>query len=159
MKIDASMILLTMLNMLILFWFLRKKFFKPVLNLMNSRTQSIEDQLQNAEEMTKKAQELKLEYDRKLIEAESEGKKIVQEYKDKAINLSDQIIDEAKNEAELIKERAKKDVALEKEKAQNEIREQVVSLALLAASKVVNEQLDRKNQHAIINQFISKVGA
>lgn len=159
MKIDASMIFFTVLNMLILYWFLKKKFFKPVLNLMNSRTQNIENQIQNAEEMTKKAQDLKAEYERKLIEAENEGKRIVQEHRDKAINLSNEIIDEANNEAELIRDRAKKDAVWEMEKAQDEIREQVISLALMAASKVVNEQLDSKKHHSMINQFISKVGA
>lgn len=159
MKIDASMIFFTVLNMLILYWFLKKKFFKPVLNLMNSRTQSIESQIQNAEDMTKKAQELKAEYERKLIDAEDIGKKIVQEYRDKAINHSNEILDEANNEAELIKARAKKDAERERQKAEDEIRERVISLALIAASKVVNEQLGNKNQHAIINQFIAKVGA
>jgi F-type H+-transporting ATPase subunit b len=159
MKIDASMIFFTVLNMLILYWFLKKKFFKPVLNLMNSRTQSIENQIQNAEEMTNKAQELKAEYERKLVDAENIGKKIVQEYRDKAINHSNEILDEANNEAELIKARAKKDAEWERQKAEDEIRERVISLALIAASKVVNEQLGNKNQHAIIEQFISKVGA
>jgi F-type H+-transporting ATPase subunit b len=159
MEINGSVIFFTVLNVLILYWFLRKKFFTPVLNLMDSRTKSIESQIQNAEEMVKQAQEMKMEYEKKLIESENEGKKIVQEYRDKAINLSNEIVNEANSEAELIKARANKDAEREREKAQEEIRRQVISLALMAASKAVDGQLDNNNQHILIKQFISKVGA
>jgi F-type H+-transporting ATPase subunit b len=126
---------------------------------MNSRTQNIEDQIKDAEERVKQAQILKDQYEKRLEEAEDEGKKIVQEYRDKAVSLSSEIIEKANTEAEQIRARGKRDVERERQRAQEEIKEEVVSLALMAAEKVVDGQLDITNQHVLIKDFISKVGA
>ena len=158
MKIDASIIFFTVFNVLILFWFLRKKLFVPVTNFMNNRTQSIEKRIYESNEIIKQAELMKIEYEKRLVEAENEGKKIVQVYKDKAVSLSDEIMQQANKEAELIRARALNDAEREKEKANEEIRRQIITLSLLAASKAVESHLDNKNQHLLIKQFASGVG-
>jgi F-type H+-transporting ATPase subunit b len=158
MKIDVSTIFFTVLNVLLLFWFLKKKFFVPVTSFMNNRTESIEKRISMAEEMMKLAETMKIEYGNRLLDAEAEGKRIMQQHKDKAIILSNEILGEANKEAELIRLRAVSDAEREREKANEEIRRQIITLALLAASKAVDAELDNKNQHLLIKQFISKVG-
>jgi F-type H+-transporting ATPase subunit b len=158
MKIDISVIFFTVLNVLILFWFLRKMLFVPVTNFMNNRTDTIEKRINESKELLKQAELMRTEYGNRLVEAENEGKKIVQEFKDKAINLSNEITEQAKKEAELIRARALNDAEREKEKANDEIRRQIITLSLLAASKAVEGQLDNKNQHLLIKQFASRVG-
>lgn len=158
MNINASTIIFTVLNVLILYWFLRKKLFAPVTKFMNNRTESIEKKIAESEAMLKQAEISKIEYEERMQKAEIEGKKIVEKYKEKAENLYDEILKEAKKEGELIRARARMDADMEMEKAKDEIRKQVIAMALLAASKAVEAQLDSRNQHLLIKQFISKVG-
>jgi F-type H+-transporting ATPase subunit b len=158
MEINIVTIVFTIINALLIYWFLRKKLFIPVTNFMENRTNSIENQLEDARQKQETASKLKSEYEQKLVLADKEGKKIVDEYKVKATSLSDEIIEEAKKEAALIRERAKADAEREMERARDEIRKQIIDLSLLAASKSIGEQLDEQKHHALIQEFISKVG-
>jgi F-type H+-transporting ATPase subunit b len=157
-NLDASTIIITILNVLLLYWFLSRKLFKPVTKFMNNRTESIQKNISDAEAMLNQAETAKAQYEDRLLLAEAEGKSIVEKYKEKAEGLYDEILKEANKEAELIRLRAKVDAEREMEKADDEIRKQVIAMALLAASKAVEAQLDSKSQHTLIKQFIAKVG-
>lgn len=158
MEINLGTILFTMLNALLIYVILRKILFVPVTNFMNNRTNSIQNQIKEAEDKVNSANQLKAQYEAKISKAEADGKKIVDEYKAKASKLYDDMVEEAKHEAELVRERARVDAEREKEKARDEIKKQIITLSLLAASKAVAEQLDDEKHHALIEEFINKVG-
>lgn len=158
MEINLGTILFTMLNALLIYVILRKILFVPVTNFMNNRTNSIQNQIKEAEDKVNSANQLKAQYEAKISKAEADGKKIVDEYKSKASKLYDDMVEEAKHEAELVRERARVDAEREKEKARDEVKKQIVTLSLLAASKAVAEQLDDEKHHALIEEFINKVG-
>jgi F-type H+-transporting ATPase subunit b len=158
MEINIVTILFTIFNALIIFWFLRKFLFVPVTNFMENRTNLIGNQLEDARQKQEDASNIKSQYEQKLISAEGEGKKVVEEYRAKALGITDEMIEEAKKEANLIRERAKLDAEREMERAKDEIRKQVVTLSLLAASKSIGEQLDENKHHVLIQEFINKVG-
>ncbi|TDT62390.1 F0F1 ATP synthase subunit B [Fonticella tunisiensis] len=158
MEVNLTTVIFTIINVLILYWYLRKFLFTPVTNFMNKRTKSIEDKIQSAEEKLKTAEEAKVKYESKLQMADDEGKKIIDEYRTKAIKRSDDIIMSAKKEAEAIRKRAELDAEREYERVQDEIKKQIVELSLLAAKKSIGEQLDEEKHHELIREFISKVG-
>lgn len=68
------------------------------------------------------------------------------------------MLEEAKKEAGLVRERAKIDAEREKEKAKDEIKRQIITLSLLAASKSIGGQLDDEKHHMLIKEFINKAG-
>ena len=59
---------------------------------------------------------------------------------------------------ELIKNRAEKEIEREKLKAVNELKEDIVSLSLLAASKVLEKDIDQNQDRELITQFLNEVG-
>ena len=61
-------------------------------------------------------------------------------------------------EAERIKEAAKLEIEQQKEKAVAAIREQVASLSVLIASKVIEKELTAQDQDALINEYIKEAG-
>jgi F-type H+-transporting ATPase subunit b len=158
MELHLSTILFTLLNVLILFFVLRKILFVPITNFMENRTNSIGNQLEDARQKQEDASKLKSEYEQMLISAQAEGKKTVEDYRVKALSTSDELIQEAKKEASLIRERARIDADREIERAKDEIRKQIATLSLLAASKSIGEQLDENKHHVLIQEFIDKVG-
>jgi F0F1-type ATP synthase membrane subunit b/b' len=117
MSINPYEIGFTILNTLILFFIMRRFFFKPIGDFMKKRTDSVQSKIQGANDNYAKAEKLGREYELKIASAETDGKKIVDEYKNKANALYQSITEDAKNEAELIRERAKIDAQREKEKA------------------------------------------
>ena len=64
----------------------------------------------------------------------------------------------AKEEASNLKDRASKDIAQEREKVMNELKNDISSIAILAASKVIEEDIDQSKHEEMINKFIEEVG-
>lgn len=159
MEINLWTVIFTILNVVILYIYLRKKLFNPVTDFMHNRTITIENNIKTSVSKKKEAEKLKQEYELKLKELNDEGRKIVEEYKLKAQNLHDEIVENAKKEADYIRQKAREDARLEVEKAQDEIKKQIVTLSLLAAAKAIERELDEEKHHALIKEFINKVGA
>ena len=58
----------------------------------------------------------------------------------------------------VLKESAKVEIEQQKEKAVTAIREQVASLSVLIASKVIEKELNEQDQEKLINEYIQEVG-
>ena len=70
----------------------------------------------------------------------------------------EEIVSAAKNEAARLQESAKRDIDAEREKAIAAVREEVVSLSVLAASKVLAKEVSEEDNRALINETIAKAG-
>lgn len=158
MEIHLSKILATIINFGILYLILKHYLFKPVNNAIDSRQNEIISNINKAEEDRIKAEELRKENEDKLRQAKQEGKTIVEDYKVKADKVSSDILQEARQEAEAIIERAKVEAEREKEKAADEVKTQVVDLAVLLSSKALEESVNEEQHRRLIKDFIAKVG-
>ncbi len=159
MKILFSDIVGTMINFLIIFLILRHFLFNKVNALLDERNNNIKDNLTRAEENRKTSETMLKEQQERLLQSKEEGKRLLEEFKAKAETLSSEIIGDASKEAELIIERATKESEREREKLKDELRTQVVDLAILAASRALEETLDEEKHRQLIEEFISRVGA
>lgn len=158
-SLDPLRVILTILNFIVLYLFLKHKFFQPVSDFIDKRRQAVENQIEDARKNLEKSNELKQEYINKIEDSKKEGKSILDEYKSRASSLSDEIIDEAKRDAESIRNRAKLDAEREIERAKDEIKNEIVNISLMAASKVIGEKLDEEKHHKMILDFIDRMGA
>lgn len=159
MEINLWTVIITIFNVVILYIYLKKKLFIPVTTFMENRTNTIENNIKTSVNKKKEAEELRKQYEEKLKELNEEGRKIVEEYKIKAQSIHDEIVEAAKKEADFIRQRAREDAELEMERAQDEIKKQIVSLSILAAAKAIERELDEEKHHALIREFINRVGA
>ena len=57
-----------------------------------------------------------------------------------------------------LQESAKRDIEAEREKAIAAVREEVVSLSVLAASKVLSKEVSEQDNRALIEETIAKAG-
>ena len=146
------------INTIILFWALTKILFKPVLNIIDARENAIKEDIATGQKAKNEGLALKAEYEQKLAVAKDEGQEIIKQATLRAEQKSDEIISTAKEEANSLKERANKDIAQEKEKVMNELKNDISSIAILAASKVIEEDIDQAKHEEMINKFIEEVG-
>ena len=145
-------------NTLILFFVLKRILFKPVTEFMDKRTQGIENAIQEAEDKKQESDRLKDEYEQKIQDIQLERNKIIEEATQKARIKTDEILEIANEEAKQILEKAKNEIDREKQKMMNELKDEISTLALLAASKVIEKDLDSNTHEQMIQQFIDKVG-
>lgn len=147
-----------LINTLILYLILRKFLFGPVTKFMQNRENEIKNQIQHAADMEAIALEHKIEYEGKLTSAEEEGKNIVKTHTLRAENRAFEIIKAAESDIESMKLNAHRELERERVKAVNELKDQISHLTILAASKVVEKDLNEADHKELINKFISEVG-
>jgi F-type H+-transporting ATPase subunit b len=146
-------------NLIILYVALRKFLFKPVTQHMENRTKSIKDSIQHAENSKAEAMELKKKYEEQLRDSKLEAEKIINDAKARANNEYSAIVASARKEAEDIVQRGKEEVERERQQMVKGIKTQVAGLALAAASKVIEANMDNENNKKLVNKFIDEVGA
>ncbi|MEG1284383.1 MAG: F0F1 ATP synthase subunit B [Romboutsia sp.] len=146
------------INTFLVFLLLKKLLFKPVLAVIESREKDIQTNLTQGEKAKTEGLSLKKEYEQKIDFAKAEGQEIVKQATLRAEQKSEEIISTAKAEAQGIKEKASRDVEQERQKVMNEIKDDISEIALLAASKVIEKDLDKSKHEQLINNFIKEVG-
>ena len=151
-------LLFQIVNTIILFVVLKKILFKPVLNIIDARENGIKEAIATGEQAKNEGLALKAEYEQKLSLAKNEGQEIIKQATLRAEQKSDEIISIAKEEANSLKERSNKDIAQERQKVMNELKNDISSIAILAASKVIEEDIDQAKHEEMINKFIEEVG-
>lgn len=145
-------------NTIILFWILKRILFKPVLNIIDARENAIKADIATGEQAKNEGLALKAEYEQKLSVAKNEGQEIIKQATLRAEQKSEEIISTAKEEAISLKDKANRDIAQEKEKVMNELKNDISNIAILAASKVIEKDIDQAKHEEMINKFIEEVG-
>ena len=152
-----GMIFWTVLIFLFLLVLLKKFAWKPILNAVNERNESIADALTSAEKAKEEMTKLKSDNEQILDEARVARDEILKE----ARNLKDKTISEAKamakDEADTIIASAKLAIESEKRAAINDIKNQVASLSIEIAEKILTKELsDKKSQEVLISDLLDK---
>ncbi|GAA3655793.1 F0F1 ATP synthase subunit B [Asaccharospora irregularis] len=151
-------LLFQLINTFLVFVLLRKLLFKPVLNIIEAREKDIKSDLNQGAKAKTEGLALKKEYEEKVGSAKLEGQEIIKQATIRAEQKSQEIITTAKEEATNLKEKANRDVEQERQKVMNEIKDDISSIALLAASKVIEKDIDKNKHEQLITNFIKEVG-
>ena len=158
-NINATLIA-QILNFLFLVFILAKFVYKPLLNVMEARKNKIASDLEAADTAKVEAEAVKAEYAAKLADARQEAQAIIENARKNAQAAHDKIMAENKAEQDQVVAAAKEAIELEKQKALADVRAQVISLSMMAASKIVEQKLgseeDKKMAGEIVDSIINK---
>lgn len=145
------------INFLILVAILTKVAYKPLMKALADRQARIEGSLAHAEQEREAAERLKREYQEQLAQARTQAQAIVEKATKLAEQAKDDILQEARAEhARLLKE-AQEEISRERERAVNELRNEVVSLSIAAAAKIVAHNIDTAANAKLVTDFIDKL--
>ena len=152
---DAS---ITAINVFILFILLSFILFNPVRNMLKKRQDKITSDRENAEADKKEALAMKQEYEAKLKAANKEAEGILSDARKVAKHNEEKIVADAKQEAARIIARANTEAELEEQKAAEGVKQQIIAVARLMASKVVAESISEADSQALIEQTLNEMG-
>ncbi len=141
-----------------LFLIMSKNLFNPARKLLAERQNKIREELASAAGDKEEAEKLREEYEAKLKAADKETEAILGEARQKALKSEAQIIAEAKEEAARIIARANEEAALEKARVADEVKQEMVGLAALMASKVVAANIDTTIQEQLVENTLKEMG-
>jgi F-type H+-transporting ATPase subunit b len=138
-----------------LFFLLRKYAWGPILSAVNERETSIKDALASAEAARTEMESLQSDNQRILKEARAEKEALLKGARITRADLINTAKEEAQAEADKILIQAQESIQNEKRAAIKELREQVGSLAMDIAGKVLQKELDNKDKQVeLIDQLI-----
>ncbi len=142
---------------LVVLFVLKKYAWKPIMNALKEREDSIEEALRAADRAKEEMKEMKLDNEKLLREAKDERDAILRE----ARKVKDKIIEEAKEqagkEASNIVESAKERIENEKKAALTEIKNTIAVYSIKISEKVLREELkDKKKQEEYIQRLLKE---
>lgn len=142
----------------LLYFLLNRYAFGPLFGVMEKRRQMIAEQIENAEQSRKQAEQHLEEQKRALQEARREAYDIIEQAKRTGMRQAEEIVQAAREEANRLREQAMRDIESEKNKALSELKSQVSGLSVLIASKIIEKQIDEQSHKELVEQYLQEVG-
>jgi F-type H+-transporting ATPase subunit b len=125
------------------------------MDMIQSRQKEIDDLYADAEAAKVNANAMEEEYKNRLATAQQTGDNLVKEAMARGKNREEEIIRQANREADAIREKAAADIARDKKKALNDAKDEISSIALEIAGKVVGEAMDGEQQQRLVDKFLA----
>ncbi|MCR1900205.1 F0F1 ATP synthase subunit B [Irregularibacter muris] len=151
-------IIMQIVNTLILFAAVSYFLFKPVSKMLQDRKNKIAGDLEDAEKTKIEAEELKVAYQQKIDVAKGEAGQIIAEATRRGDVRRAEIVQEAEQEAKRILERANLEVQREKAKAMDQLKDDMIEIALAAAASIIQKNLDSQEHEKLVQQYIEEMG-
>jgi len=158
MKFDPITFGWQILNFLVLLAILNKLLYKPMLNMLAERKKTIQDSLDKAESARAEAEKLQAQYQSQLLQAKKEAQEIIEKATKMGEEMKEDIVNNAKNEADKAIKKAQEEIAREKNQAVAALRQEIATLAVLAAGKVVGKAITVQDHEKMVKEFIEEVG-
>lgn len=124
----------------------------------NGDYEHVTNEIDAAERSNAEAKKLVEEQREMLKQSRVEAQELIERAKKQAVDQKDAIVAAAKEEAESIKASAVQEIQREKEQAIAALQEQVASLSVQIASKVIEKELKEEDQVKLIRDYIKEVG-
>lgn len=140
-------------------WIVLQKFIWPsVLKTLDSRQQTIQNNIDEAEKAKLEAQKALRRAEASVNDAEIKADAIIAEARKAAEKNSQEIVAEAHEEAKDITERTRESLLAERDATLEALTEQVADLSVDLATKIIGESLDADAQRRVIERYLAKAG-
>lgn len=155
--VNEGLMIWTIIIFLIVLFMLYKYAYPPILGAVEAREARIEELLTAAQRDREEAQALLEEQRAKHEELRTQVQEMVAEGKTAGERLREEIIAEARGEQQAILERARREIDQETERALAELKAQAVDLAIAAASKLVQKDLDQEGNRRLVRDYLDRL--
>ncbi len=151
-------ILISLCNLAVLYFILKKFLYKPVQKVLKDRQEKIDESYARAESAESEAEKNKKLWAQKLAEVNAEADEILEKAAENAKARSRTIVEAGEAEAVRIRTQAEEDAVLTHKKAENSIRQEIIDVSLALSEKILEREVNKDDHDALIDEFISKIG-
>jgi F-type H+-transporting ATPase subunit b len=156
MHIDIVTIAAHIVNVVILFFFLRWLLYKPVKKFIDARRASFDERRENLAKQEEEIAKKGAEYEALIASSKKEAEDIIRVARDNANKRADKIIEEARQSAKDIMQSTRSEIAAERDIAQARMREEVADLAVGIAARVLEREVRAEDNERIIEGFFER---
>ena len=148
----------TVINLLVLYFFMRHFLVKPMRAILEERKQMADSQIADATKAKEEAKTMRDQYEASISNAKDEARQIIADAQKSATERGEAIVADAKKEAVAIKEKASADIAKERTAAFQQMKSEIGDIAVSIAGKVIEKEVKEADHQKLIDEFISDVG-
>ena len=134
-----------------LLWFL---LYKPIVRMLDERSERIRDSLEASERAQAEAASSREETQRQLEEARAEGQQMIAQARDVADRFREEELAKAREDIAAERSRAEANIQRERDAAVEELRREFAGLAIVAAERVIRRSLDESDHDEMIQQAL-----
>ena len=143
---------------LLLLFLMYRTVFPSINKAYKDRRANIEGKLEQAERDRDEAEQLLEQYRRRLRDAEDETQRILDEARANAERVRRELLAKAETDAGHEVDRARQAIRAERDQAIRQLRNEVGTLAVELATRVVGDSLDRDRQLRLVDEYIDELG-
>ena len=156
-KPEPGLMIWTLASFIVFLVLMGKFAVGPIIDMLDKRRKTIEENIAKAEEARREAERLFAEYQAQLEQARQEARAIIEDGRKLAEKAKEEIIAVARAEAEAVREKALKAIELEREKALSEIKAVAADISIDLASRILKRTISREDNEALIREVLSEV--
>ena len=157
-SINLWSVLISLCNLLLLFLILKKFLYKPVKQLLATRQQQLDEQYKAAADAEAAAKANQTAWEEKRQHAQDEADAVVKEATAQATRRGEAIVAEAQQKADGIVRQAKAEAEREHRKAAASIRQEIVDVSAVLATKMLEREVRAEDHRQMIDSFMQEMG-
>ena len=157
-SVNLWQILISLINLVLLFLVVKKFLFKPVRKVLAERQAEIDGRYNAAADAESKANESRKIWEDKLAGADTEADAIISKATEQAKFRGEAIVSDAEAKADSIIRMAETEADLERRKAVDGIKREIVDVSGAIAEKMLEREINTDDHRALIDSFIENIG-
>lgn len=156
--ISVPTLIAQIINFGILFALLYLFAYKPILKMLDARSQQVSESVKQTEQIKEQAARAEEESKKRIEAASKEGQEIIARAVKTGEEIRQQSQQDARREGEGLITRARAEIQRERDEAVTELRREFADLAVLAAEKVIQKSLDKESHRQLIEKTLEESG-
>jgi F-type H+-transporting ATPase subunit b len=156
--VDPWWVIVSIAQFLLLLYLLRRFLWGPILTTLQQRADKIREGLEAAEAAKQERERMHQEVAQLIADARREAGEIAERMTRAAEAAASEIQNEARTEGERIRARAQADAERLHRQALTELRGEVAVLAVYAASRVLEREVDPETHRALVQRSLDEAG-
>jgi len=148
-----------MITFAILVWFVNRYLWGPLTKIMGDRTRRIADGLAAAERGQHELERAQARAEETLRQSRAEAAEIINQAQKRAAGIVEEAKAQAKIEGDRMIETAKAEINQEVNRIREQLRGEVIAIALAGASKILGREMDAEAHNDLLNEMLTDLGS
>ena len=150
----VGLFVFTLLVFLIVAFILKRYAWGPITSALENRQKTIDESIKRAEIALAEARQISEDNERARRASEADAQRVLREAREAADALRSEEVERTRDQIRGMQEAARVEIEREKQGALDELRTEVADLAIKAAEKLLQENLDAAKNRRLVEDFI-----
>src|SRR3990172_8556263 len=154
--INIPILLAQVVNFIVLFVLLYLVAYKPILKMLDKRSQAVEKSMKQTEYIKEQVAHAEEESKKRIEAASKEGQEVIARATRNGEEVRQKAQQDAQKDAETLITRAKTEIGRERDDAIGDLRREFADLTIMAAEKVIQKSLDKESHRQLIDKTLDQ---